>query len=404
MNSNVTLNQQNNTTDGVAVPSVSALKRIDSIDILRGLIILIMMLDHVRERFFMHSPTGDPINESVSPELYFTRYITHFCAPIFIFLAGMSAWLYAHPASGQYRSPSSFLFKRGLVLILFDVVLYNLLWVDLGYNTIWLQVLWAIGLSMIGLSLACKLSFKAIFALGLIITFGHDALNAFQFEKGDTGFILWSILNQNNNIAEVAGVTIRISYPSLAWFGVILLGYCAGSLFAKTMHAEARIKSLIVIGVASISIMLVLRGFNIYGEALPWATQETALATVMSFLNFTKYPPSLNYILITVGIGCILLALFEVFQEKATRSLGVLKTFGSAPMFVYFAHLYVLLAAYWLLYVIVGPTHGERFGLDTVGMLWLGALLLTAGLYIPTKKFAAYKHKHKREKPWLSYL
>lgn len=400
MNISLTLNQKND----APASSKYTLKRIDSIDIMRGLIILIMMLDHVRERFFMHSPTGDPINDGVSPELYFTRYITHFCAPIFIFLAGMSAWLYAHPANGQYRSPSSFLFKRGLVLMLFDIVLYNLLWVDLGYNTIWLQVLWAIGLSMIGLSLACKLNFKAIAVLGLIITFGHDALNAFQFVKGDPGFILWSILNQNNNIADVAGITIRISYPSLAWFGVILLGYCAGALFANNMQAERRMKYLTLIGLTCISIMLILRGFNIYGEALPWSTQGTTLATVMSFLNFTKYPPSLNYILITVGVGCILLAVFESFQEKAAKPLEILKTFGSAPMFVYFAHLYVLLAAYWILYALVGPTHGDRFGLDTVSMLWLGALLLTLGLYFPTKKFAAYKHKRKREKPWLSYL
>ena len=124
----------------------------------------------------------------------------------------------------------------------------------------------------------------------------------------------------------------------------------------------------------------------------------------MSFLNFTKYPPSLNYILITVGIGCILLALFEIGQQKAAKLLGVLKTFGSAPMFVYFAHLYILLVAYWIFFAIIGPTYGARFGLPTVSMLWLGALLLTAGLYIPTKKFAAYKHKHKREKPWLSYF
>jgi len=384
--------------------SATTLARIDSIDILRGLIILIMMLDHVRERFFMHSPTGDPINETVSPELYFTRYITHFCAPIFIFLAGMSAWLYAHPANGQYRSPSSFLFKRGLVLVMFDVVLYNLLWVDLGYNTIWLQVLWAIGLSMIGLSIACRMNYWLIGALGLIITFGHDALNAYSVAPGEPGFIIWSILNQNNNIAEIAGITIRVSYPSLAWFGVILLGYCAGVLFAKSTDASKRKSSLFVLGFTSITMMLILRGFNLYGEALPWSTQETTLATVMSFLNFTKYPPSLNYILITVGVGCILLALFEIFQEKAAKPLGVLKTFGSAPMFVYFAHLYVLLAAYWILYAVVGPTHGERFGLDTVGMLWFGAFLLTLGLYIPTKKFAAYKHTNKRNKPWLSYL
>lgn len=378
--------------------------RIDSIDILRGLIILIMMLDHVRERFFMHSPTGDPIYDTVSPELYFTRYITHFCAPIFIFLAGMSAWLYAHPANGQFRSPSSFLFKRGLVLVLFDVVLYNALWIDLGYNTIWLQVLWAIGISMIGLSLVCRMNIWLIGTLGLLIVFGHDAIKPADLVPGDFAFTFLTVLFQNNFIGEIAGIKIKASYPVFAWFGVILVGYCAGQLYARTTAANVRQKVLLTMGIVALLIMLVLRGFNLYGEALPWSVQESALASLMSFLNFSKYPPSLNYVLITVGFGCLLLVLFERLQQKAAIPLGALKTFGSAPMFVYFAHLYLLLAAYWILFAIFGATHGERFGLASVSMLWLGAATLTVGLYIPTKKFALYKHKHKREKPWLSYL
>ncbi|WP_445776053.1 DUF1624 domain-containing protein [Shewanella sp.] len=378
--------------------------RIDAIDILRGLIILIMMLDHVRERFFMHTPVGDPIFDHIAPEFFFTRFITHFCAPIFIFLAGMSAWLYAHPANGTYRSPSGFLFKRGLVLMMFDIVLYTLLWFDLGYNTIWLQVLWAIGLSMLGLSVACKMNIWLIGALGVIITFGHDLLNAYRFTPENPGFILWAILNQNAVIGQIAGMTIKVSYPSLAWFGVILLGYCAGALFAKTMSPLVRIKSFMMIGLACILTLLVLRGFNLYGEALPWSVQATGIETLMSFLNVTKYPPSLNYLLVTLGVGCMLLALFEAVQQHAVKPLSVLKTFGSAPMFVYFAHLYLILAAYWILFTIIGPTHDERFGLPTVETIWIGTVMLTAILYIPTKKFAAYKHKHKNKKPWLSYL
>ena len=150
--------------------------------------------------------------------------------------------------------------------------------------------------------------------------------------------------------------------------------------------------------------MLVLRGFDIYGSVAPWTVQDSTLATVMSFLNFTKYPPSLNYLLIALGIGCILLAVLEVIQEKANKLLIPLRTFGSVPMFVYFAHLYLLLAAYWILFAILGPTHGERFGLDSIGMIWLGAGILTLALYIPAKKLAEYKHQHKRSKPWLSYL
>ena len=140
----------------------NATARIASIDLLRGLVILIMMVDHVRERFYMHTPVGDPINDSVSTEFFFTRYITHLCAPVFIFLAGMSAYLYAHPVNRPFRSPSTFLFKRGLVLIAIEVVLYYLVWVDLIATTVWLQVLWAIGVSMIGLAIACYLPLWAV--------------------------------------------------------------------------------------------------------------------------------------------------------------------------------------------------------------------------------------------------
>ena len=133
--------------------------RIDSIDILRGLIILIMMLDHVRERFYMHVQPGDRMYDTVEPDLYFTRYVSHLCAPVFIFLAGLSAWIYAHPANRPYRSPPGFLFKRGLALILIEVVIYYPVWADTLATTVYLQVLWAIGVSLIGLSVASRMKY-----------------------------------------------------------------------------------------------------------------------------------------------------------------------------------------------------------------------------------------------------
>lgn len=145
------------------------------------------------------------------------------------------------------------------------------------------------------------------------------------------------------------------------------------------------------------------RGFNLYGETLPWAVQGTTLDTVRAFLNFTKYPPSLDYLLITLGIGCVLLAWFDRIQ-KPNMATKVLEVYGSVPMFAYFVHLYVLLAAYWILFGMFGATHGDRFGLASVGQIWLGAGLLAALLYLPAKTFSAYKHREKRSKPWLSYL
>ncbi len=379
------------------------MSRIASIDLLRGLVILIMMVDHVRERFFMHTSVGDPINESVPHELYFTRYLTHLCAPIFIFLAGVSAWLYAHPKDNTYRSASGFLFKRGIFIILIEIVLYYLVWVDTIATTVWLQVLWAIGVSMIGLSLLCRLNVWFLGGLGLIIVFGHNALTPITFSPNEFGYVLWSILHDQNDLGEIAGLKFRASYPVLPWFGVILLGYCAGQLFASSVSTLKRRKVLLSLGLASFTVLFILRGFNIYGETLPWEVQATTLDTLRSFFNFSKYPPSLHYILITLGFGFFLLAWFDSLKKQGLLT-KVLEVYGSVPMFAYVVHLYVLLAAYWILYPIFGATHGTRFGLDSVGEIWIGALLLIVLLYLPSKAFAEYKHREKRNKPWLSYL
>ena len=379
------------------------MSRVASIDLLRGLVILIMMVDHVRERFFMHTSTGDPISDTVSTELFFTRYLTHLCAPIFIFLAGVSAWLYAHPNINQYRSPSTFLFKRGLVLILIEVVLYYLVWIDTIATTIWLQVLWAIGISMIGLSGACRLNYKVIGALGLIIVFGHNALTPITFTPDEFGYILWSILHDQNDLGVIAGLKIRASYPVLPWFGVILLGYFAGPLFTNQVSQLARRRILFSIGGSCLFLLLILRGFNVYGETLPWSAQETLVGSIRSFLNYTKYPPSLHYVLITLGMGMFILAWFDSFKQTNAIT-KVLEVYGSAPMFAYIVHLYLLLAVYWVLYLIFGATHGDRFGLSTVGEIWIGTAFLVLTLYYPTKIFASYKHTEKRNRPWLSYF
>ena len=377
--------------------------RIASIDILRGVVIILMMLDHVRERFFMHTRTGDPIFDTVDPDLYFTRYLTHFCAPIFIFLAGVSAWLYAHPNQVDYRSPASFLFKRGVVIILIEFVLYYLVWADSFPQFLFLQVLFAIGMCMIGMSLVCRLNYWVLGALGLLIVVGHNALGPIEFAPGEWGYIPWTILHDPNDLGQIGGLTISLSYPVLPWFGVILLGYFAGPLYAASMSVIDRRKALLTVGVVCLSVLLLLRGFNIYGETLPWSVQETGLATVMSFLNFTKYPPSLDYILVTLGVGLLVLAWLETIQQK-NRILEAVQAFGSVPMFIYVVHLYVLLAAYWVLYLLFGATHGERFGLSSVGWIWVGAALLVLVHYPVARSFAAFKHREKREKPWLSYF
>ncbi|MDE0692747.1 MAG: heparan-alpha-glucosaminide N-acetyltransferase domain-containing protein [Gammaproteobacteria bacterium] len=377
--------------------------RIASLDILRGVVIVLMMLDHVRERFYMHTRTGDPMFESVEPDLFITRYLTHLCAPVFIFLAGLSAWLYAHPAGGQHRSPSGFLFRRGLVIILIELVLYYLVWADSYPSFLFLQVLWAIGLGMIGLSLACRLNYWWLGALGLLIVFGHNALGPIDFAPGGFGYVLWTVLLDPGELGQIGGLTISLSYPALPWFGVILLGYFAGPLYAASVSALTRRKALLALGASCLALLAFLRGFNLYGEALPWSAEGTAAETLMSFLNFTKYPPSLDFLLVTLGIGLMLLASFESLRGPR-RMWSAIQDFGSVPLFLYVLHLYVLLAAYWVLFLMFGPTHGERYGFSSVAWIWAGAAALVLAHVPVARAFAAYKHREKRNKPWLSYL
>ena len=396
--STLTNNSNALAADGAAAATKS---RIASIDIMRGLVIIFMMLDHVRERIFLHVPVGDPIDLSVAgPELYFTRYLAHLCAPVFIFLTGLSAWLYAHPANGKFRSPTGFLFKRGLFLIIIEVTVIWLVWAG-TMTTVFLQVIWAIGLCMIALSVLCKLNYWLIGALGFLIVFGHNMLSPISFAPNEFGYSLWTILHDRNYLVDAGALKIKVSYPVLPWIGVILLGYVAGPLYARTIDVLTRRKILIGLGLASLAVLLVLRGFNIYGETLPWAVQDTAIGTVMSFLNFTKYPPSLDFLLITLGIGFFLLAWFESLENKL---LDAIEVYGSVPMFVYILHLYVLLAAYTILYSVFGANQGDRFGVDHVSWIWIGTAALAVALYYPTKVFANFKHREKRNRRWLSYF
>ncbi|MEH0157395.1 heparan-alpha-glucosaminide N-acetyltransferase domain-containing protein [Limibacter armeniacum] len=368
----------------------SKTSRVSSIDILRGLVMMIMLLDHVRERFFYHIPISDPIDiEQTSASLFFTRILAHLCAPVFVFLTGLSAWLYANPKGKAPRSASSFLFKRGLFLVLLEVTVINLSWFGY-YQTLYLQVIWAIGLSMISLSVLCKLNRFWIGGIGALIVFGHNTLVPISFEAGEWGYTLWTILHDRGYLISDGALKIKASYPVLPWIGVILLGYFAGPLYSSKISASKRNKLLIGLGLGLLSLLLILRGFNLYGETLPWEPQETLIKSVMSFLNFTKYPPSLDYLLLTIGIACLLLSWFEQTESKWTENLRI---FGAAPMFFYILHLYVLLILYKIFVAVYGIQQGEYFGFDALWQIWLFTVILLVVLYYPTKWFSIYKRQ-----------
>ena len=373
--------------------------RIQSIDMMRGLVMLIMLLDHVRERFFYHMQVSDPMDlDSTSTSLFFSRFAAHLCAPVFVFLTGLSAWLYANPANGPARSARSFLLKRGLFLIALEITVINFSWMG-SYHTIWLQVIWAIGLSMVVLALL-SLWPKALLALlGFGIVFGHNLLTPISFQPDEWGYSLWTILHDRNFLVSEGVVKIKASYPVLPWIGVIILGYLAGPLYRKGMSAERRGRLLLQLGASCLLLFVLLRGFNIYGETLDWQLYPDLITSLMSILNLTKYPPSLNYLLVTLGLMFLLLFALEKQQGNWTQ---VLVNFGSAPMFFYILHLYVFLVLYRIVLAVCGPNQGEGFGMEHMGWIWLTTVLLAVALYYPTKWFSLYKKRS--QQAWIRYL
>lgn len=375
--------------------------RITSIDVMRGLVIVLMMVDHVRERFFYHVPIGDPVDlEVASAGLFFTRLSSHLCAPVFVFLAGLGAWLYANPKAGVSRSPSYFLFTRGLFLLVLEVVLINQAWFwGFPPETIYLQVIWAIGLSMIALSVLVRLPHWAIVTLGVGIVVGHNALDPIAFDPGEFGYPFWTILHDRGVLFGGDSITVRISYPTLPWIGVILCGYALGPLYGSDADPRHRTSRLVQLGFTCLASLVVLRGLNLYGEADPWTVGTTPLNTLISALNYTKYPPSLDFLLLTLGVALLLLAWLDTRDNAATR---VLQTFGKAPMFIYALHLYALLICYKLVLVTLGPNAGDLYHITHVWQIWLLTALLASALYLPTRAFGQFKRR--TDKAWVRYF
>ncbi len=374
-------------------------QRINSIDVMRGLVILIMLLDHVRERFYLHMQVSDPMNiDTTESLLFWSRFLAHFCAPIFVFLTGLSAYLYSQAKTAQPRNVSAFLIKRGLFLVALEVTVICFSWLG-SWQTIYLQVIWAIGLSMLSLALFIKLPKTVLAILGLSIVFGHNMLTPITFAPDEWGYGLWTILHDRGYLVSNAAIKIKVSYPVLPWIGVIILGYLAGPLYRKALSVTERHNKLLLLGLASLSTFILLRGFNLYGETIDWQTQPSLNKTLMDIFNLTKYPPSLNFLLITLAAMFFALWLFEKYPLKIYRYLS---TFGSVPMFFYIVHLYGLLALYTLAETLFGKTKGSYFGVDNMLWIWLITALLSIALYFPTAMFSRYKKAH--NKAWLKYL
>lgn len=418
MNSNISSNPSlsANIAKQASSPTLGR-SRINSIDMMRGAVMLIMLLDHARERFFFHMQVSDPMDlSSTSWGLFLSRFAAHFCAPVFVFLTGVSAWLYANRSHGEPRSARMFLIKRGLFLIALEILVINfsnLSWM-VSYYTLWLQVIWVIGLSMLALAALIKLPRPWMAVLGLAIVFGHNLLTPIGFQPNEWAYSLWTILHDRGYLISEGSLRVKVSYPVLPWIGVILLGYVAGPIFSQKsngnpLEASQRQQTLLKLGISCWVLFAVLRGFNLYGETLPWQAGSNVGETLMSVVNLTKYPPSLSFLLVTLGGMFFCLVAFErhfASDGKTDGSLARvghwLSVFGSVPMFFYILHLYVLLLLYTLAKFTFGANHGEFYGVNSIGWVWLIAALLAVGLYYPVKRFSQYKKNSTQA--WIKYL
>ncbi|WP_343526183.1 heparan-alpha-glucosaminide N-acetyltransferase domain-containing protein [Sphingomonas sp.] len=376
--------------------------RLMSIDALRGFVMVIMLLDHVRETWFLHLQVTDPMNaRTIMPALFFTRLLSTLCAPVFVGLTGLSAWLYAQKHSRA--ETSIFLVKRGLFLMLLELTFVGFAWsAKFPPQTLWLQVIWAIGVCMLVLAALIHLPRGAIVAIGAAIVCGHNLLDGIVLAPGDAGYVPWAMLHQRAAF-DVLGITVKTTYPVLPWIGVIALGYAIGPWFAKDEDGNGaeRRRLLTTFGVAMLVAFFAIRGLNIYGDK-PWfVVPGEGLRTLMSFLALTKYPPSLLFLLLTLGIGLILLAQFE--KLEGGRISGWLAVMGGAPMFFYLLHLYVLKAFYLGALAIWGPNKGQVFGVDNLAWVWVWYAALIVPLYLPTRWFSNLK-KRRKDIGWLKYL
>lgn len=398
-----------------SAPSWSGEKpRLESIDVLRGLVILIMALDHVRE--YLSIVKGIDTS-TMTPAYFFTRWITHFCAPAFVFLAGTSAWLSMGGGRRTLGQLSRFLVTRGLWLVLME-------WTVIGFGFFFnvtytssfgwiMQVIWALGMSMIVLAGLVRLPMWVSVTVGVVMVAGHNLLDGVSPASFGAWAPLWNILHVPSPVM-IGPVKVFVLYPLIPWIGVMALGYAFGALLSpatsqsRARSAEERRRMLLSLGLASTAAFVVIRALNGYGEPKPWVVRDNLLGTIVSFLDATKYPPSLVYLLMTLGPSIALLAWMERWRGGVVSFLA---TFGRVPFFFYIVHIYVIhiatVAAGWLQgfpasaffdFCLFLPKE-FGFSLPVVYLLWAGLVL---GMYPICRWFASVKANHRH--PLLSYL
>ncbi|MBB1442591.1 DUF1624 domain-containing protein [Pseudoalteromonas sp. SG43-3] len=386
----------------MSLPSTD--NRLHHIDILRGIIIIFMVIDHGMYYCLNYSVTDPMTIPGTDPVTFFTRFVSHFCAPLFVFLAGLSAAITEH----KYVSTKAFsqsLIIRGLVLILFEFTIVSWSWsFNPLYPMLYAQVIWAIGWGFVILGLLRFLGIYAIFVAGLLLVFGHNLFDGTSFEPNTFAHTAWSIAHQKNVLDLPFDFQIRTTYPVAPIVGLMALAYCAGVYYKAQQYSKKVMNHALLLGVTCLALYGILRGFNLYGDMSQFAIHTSSLLTVMSFLNPTKYPLSLQFMLLTVGLGLIFLKALSGL--KTDFSHNFLQVLGKTSMFSYLVHLYLLHAIAWLLIPILGFNFSDMTYADTLvglpegyGMSYTATLLfITVVIGLTTllaKRYIVWKRSHK---------
>jgi uncharacterized membrane protein len=387
------------------------MKRISSIDFTRGLVMMLMVLDHVRDFMHIDSVTHNPTDlSSTTAGIFLTRIVTYLCAPVFVFLAGSSAFLSI--SGGISREQwGRLLMKRGLWLILLEFSIINFgIWFDPGFHLYLFQVIAAIGFGFILLGALNKVSPILIGAIGLVIIFTHNLLPLISPQNNSLLKTILTPLFSINALPLTPKTTLIIGYPPVPWMGILFAGFGFGMLFKRPQ--SERINVFLKVGIVSLAFFFILRFINVYGDPVSWAVQKSGLFTVLSFVNVTKYPPSLMFCLLTLGIMFLILAFAEQLENRFTKFVSV---YGKTPLFFYLIHWYIV---HPLLVIVLfiqgfswkemdfasgnfGRPKGVESGIELwlVYLIWVAVVLL---LYYPCKKYGQYKFKSKAS--WVKYL
>ena len=370
---------------------------------------VVMALDHTRDFFHfgaVHHVDALDLGRT-TPWLFFTRFATHYCAPAFCFLAGTGVFLSGARGRSK-RELTGFLLTRGLWLVLMELTFLTWAWTfRFDYHVIPGRVIWMLGWSMVVLAGLIHLPLPAVAGIGLVLVFGHNALDGLApASLGRWGW-LWQMLHVQGRFELGAGFVLRVGYPLIPWIGVMAAGYAFGAVLA--LEPERRRRWLWRLGLGAGALFLALRGLNLYGDLRPWSVQPRPGFTLLSFLDCTKYPPSLDYLLMTLGPSFLLLAWFDHGTPPRLKPFLV---FGRVPMFYYLLHLPLIHAlALGLNYLRFGggdysyylpgePPAAAGVGLVGVYLVWL---LVVVSLYPVCRWFADLK-RHRRDLTWLSYF